>query len=107
MTDTEPRAYTPDEVQGMLLDHIWNLIDYWNDLDTERDRRERMSGLAFSILSMLDGCSMGLPGFLVTPIPHSSDKEYHRDEGQNWFPEDKPDLGMLHEAFGSRDPKRK
>jgi len=98
----------------MLLDHVWGMIDYWDKLEPmpagaeePRTQKDRMSGLAFSILSMLDGSSMDIPAFLVTPMPHESDKEYHQEEGTNWFPEDQPDLGMLHEHFGSRDPRRR
>lgn len=104
---TKPRVYTPDEVRDMLMDYIWGTVDYWDTVEGERDQRSRLAGLAFTLLSTLDGCSAELPGFLVTPMPHETDKDYHQEEGQNWFPEDKPDLGMLHEYFGSRDPRKK
>jgi hypothetical protein len=96
----EPRAFTPEEVRTKLLDHIHALVRYWNNVD--RDTEGKLSGLAFSILSALDGCSMDLPAFLVTPQPHPDDKKYRQGEGRNWYPEDMPDLGMLHEHFHKR-----
>ena len=93
---SEPRAYTPDEVRTKLLEHFKALVDYWGN-PQYGDERRRMEGLVFSICTALDGCSMGLPAFLVTPMPHEDDEAYHRDQGENWFPTDQPDLGMLHD----------
>ena len=99
----KPRPYTPEEVRDNLVAHAWSLVEYWNSVEN-RDQRGRLSGLAFSIFSMLDGASE-LPMFLVTPAPHESDSEYHQDQGENWYPEDKPDLGELHSVFAHSDPK--
>jgi len=97
MSDTtDPRVYTPDEVRDELLEHICIMVDYWDKVSP--DKRDAMEGLAFSILSTLDGCGP-LPAFLVTPMAHPDDKAYHQEQGENWYPEDQPDLGMLHEFF--------
>lgn len=93
----EPRAYTPEEVRDRLLDHICLAIDCWDK--QQPDKRGAMEGLAFSILTALDGATTHLPAFLVTPMAHPADTEYHKAEGENWYPEDRPDLGMLHEHF--------
>ena len=42
--------------------------------------------LAFSFLTMIDGVSDGMPGFDLVPRTHSSDPEYHRNQGENWWP---------------------
>ena len=99
MADDDPRVYTRDEVREMFLDHVRNMIDYWTDLYGELSVRDRVEGVAFSILSCLDG-STELPGFIISPCPHESDKNYLKGEGLNWFPEegDRVDIGgSLHE----------
>jgi len=110
------RQYTEEEVLNRVLDHIWHLIGYWNsegysNVEKTRSTRERMEGLAFSILAMLDGSCMDIPKFIVAPDPHPADKEYHQDNDENWFPDNSEaniecDLGGgLHELFNSRRPK--
>jgi hypothetical protein len=53
----------------------------------------------------LDGGAMALPGFIVAPNPHPSDKEYHISEGSDYYPENheldiKGDIaGGLHELL--------
>lgn len=97
---SKPRQYTTDEVREKLLSYVRGLVDYWDK--TDRPRKESLSGLAFSILSTLDGGSVEVPGFVVAPSPHESDEEYHRQRGENWYPrvESEHDIaGCLHELF--------
>ena len=105
---TEPRAYTPEECCEMLLDRIRNIIAYWagegpSNVPKEYGPRQRCEGVAHSLLSNLDGCGATMPAFLVTPMPHHDDKAYDRERGKNWWPTDKPDLGMLHELLFKKD----
>lgn len=84
-----PHEYTEDEMLIKVLTHLKVMRDYWatTKLDPERDNiKERMDGLCFSFLSMLDGSAIDLPSFEVVPTPHPSDEEYLRDEGCNWWP---------------------
>lgn len=111
----KPRVYTKEEVRKMFLDHVRDLVRYWSRTPLpvgtpgETDVERRVSGVAFSILSTLDGCSMVLPGFVVAPCPNAENKQYHKDEGSNWFPENhksriKCDIGGgLHEHFHIRN----
>lgn len=98
----EPRAYTTEEVREHFLNHVRNMVDYW-DRHVERETtRERLSGLAFSLLVLLDG-GTHLPGFVVAPAPHRDDREFHISEGKNYYPE-APEVecdiaGFLHELF--------
>ena len=96
--DKTPREYTAEETRDMLIKKIHALVNYWDKETRVTDTREKLSGLAFSILSTLDGGQMGLPGFVVSPNPHPTDKQYHQDQGENWFP-DGVDLGVLHEFY--------
>ena len=98
----EPHEMTADEVRDKLLSHIWTMIRYW-----ERNggvERDKMEGLAFSILVALDGSSSGLPGFVVAPAPHESDIDFHKEHGENWYPPFEEDHvcdigGSLHDHF--------
>lgn len=109
------REYTEEEVRELLLGHISNLVDYWLNDSRAESTEAKMEGLAFSILSALDGSSMALPGFLVAPLPCEEDKEFHREQGENWFPENhevadqvKADLGgSLHEFWHKAREKNK
>ena len=100
------RAYTVEEVKKQFLDHAHAMVEYWNNLD-EGNQRDRLDGLAFSIMSMLDGCAITIPGFAVVPQPHSTDKKFHQERGENWYPETKElkhDIaGTLHEEWHRRD----
>jgi hypothetical protein len=101
----QPRKMTTEEVRERFLQQVWAYIDYW-----ERDSRTpsvhgKLSGLAFSMLVILDGGSPALPSCIVAPQPHPDDKKYHQENGDNWFPENndvaiKGDIaGCLHEQF--------
>lgn len=103
---TEPRAYTADEVQQMLLDHVRETAKYWAELpDTEcatggkMTIQDRCEGVAFSILSILDGCSMNIPAFDLVLSPHESDKANCMKNGENWFEPGMTIDVMLHEHF--------
>lgn len=93
-----PREYTVDETRAKLIQHIHHMIGYWENETRAPTTRDKLDGLAFSICSALDGCSMDLPGFQVVCSPHPTDKDYHRDMGENWFPEG-ADIGPLHDYF--------
>ena len=82
----QPREYTEDEVCDAFLAHVRDSIEYWHDLP-DKTCRERMRGLAFSILSALDGSAMDLPAFIVAPSPHPDDKAFHQENDENWWPE--------------------
>ena len=95
----QPREYTPEEIREKLLDQIWVTINYWR---TQKVTGDRYEGLAFSILSVLDGSTAALPAFQIVPAPHESDREYCKTYGENWFPQSSSnanDIGPLHEHF--------
>ena len=106
------REYTTEEVREKFLKHVINLTTCWNGVK-ERTCLEKLEGLAFSMLVLLDG-GTELPGFIVAPAPHEDDKEYLKKQNENWFPENnKPSIncniaGYLHELFPdlNREEKR-
>jgi|CXWL01.1.fsa_nt_gi hypothetical protein len=110
------RAYTEKEVKKMLFDTLWSYIDYWAETGKQQKNkplREVLSGVVFSTLVILDGGADGMPGFLLAPCPHEDDKDYHKENDKNWFPENnnhnlKCELGGgLHDEFYKHDPQRK
>jgi hypothetical protein len=99
-----PRAYTTDEVRRMFVQNIKNRVNYWADSKGNTEK-EKLSGLAFSILVMLDGGS-DLPQFHVVAAPHPDDKNYDIENGDNYFEnvEDGEGIeGCLHDLFARMD----
>jgi hypothetical protein len=97
------REYTSDEIREQFLDHIRGLIDYWSDESRAKNDKDKLSGLAHSILSTIDGGSVNLPGFILAPCPHETDKQWYIDNGKNYYPENKETnsniAGVLHEQL--------
>lgn len=58
--------------QIKFLTFISDMINYWNEEVNGKSQRERLEGLAFSILSHMDGSS-GEPHFLIPPDYDSKD----------------------------------
>ncbi len=82
-----PRVYTADEVRTRFLTHVAGLIQYWDEVERGGSQRERLEGVVHSILVALDGNAIALPGFVVAPAPHPSDRAYCAKEGENFYPE--------------------
>lgn len=114
----KPRPYTRDEMRQMVVEQLIASVDYWSNPTlnhgplrnhTPMTVRDRVSGAVFSALSMIDGCT-DMPSMLLVPCPHPDDKEYHRQEGSDWWPDplasvnDAVDLaGELHSMFAQMD----
>lgn len=100
------RELTKEEVQTALLKHIRKMVDVWENSD-KATTRDKLNGLAFSILAALDGEADLLPSFIVAPLPHHEDKEYKLEIGVDYFPENHELLkdikanvsGDLHEVW--------
>jgi hypothetical protein len=103
-----PRAYTTDEIRVQVLDYLHSLVEYWATLDGRKTCHERLDGLAFSILVMLDGGAAALPGFSVAAVPHADDKAFHIERGEPYYeptthhPQDLG--GALHEQWHRNSP---
>lgn len=102
---SQAREYTRDEMRDEFIEHVRNMVDYWagDQIREKQSTRERLSGLAFSILVAIDGCAGSLPAYTMVPSPHPDDKQYHQDQDENWYP-DCPEMpndisGGLHEIL--------
>jgi len=81
------------------------LIKYWAHESRRAKAEEKLEGLAYSMLVMIDGGS-SLPAFNLVPCSHPADKEYLKNIGENWYPEDAVnDTVMLHDLFMERRRK--
>jgi hypothetical protein len=82
----EPEQYTEDQVREKFIENVWMLIDWWDKETRVENPRGKLEGLAHSFLVMLDGGG-SLPKFIVSPDPHPDDKEFHKKEGESWYPQ--------------------
>jgi len=100
------REYNENEFREKFINKILGAIDYWSTVEGigNKHTKDRLEGLAFSILSIMDGSS-DLPQFVVAPNPHMDDKEYHKDIDENWYAENHQNEincdigGTLHDMF--------
>lgn len=96
------RAKTAEEAREAFLDQIRTYVSYWASNNVgDKTVRERLDGLAFSILNILDGTSSGLPAMDIVLRPHSDDKAYCQEEGETWY-EDGQTINadiMLHDLW--------
>lgn len=108
------RQYTRDEVREKFLKTVASYVKYWENESRAVTTREKLEGLAFGILVILDGGCPNVPGFLVVPDPHEEDKDYLIGEGEDYFPVSKSikdvranDIGGgLHEHIHNFFPPR-
>lgn len=99
------KEFTEEEVREKFLRKVNRLVTYWLNENSQPDVKEKLEGLAFSILSMIDGSQLDLPGFILAPLPAEEDKDYCIENGEDYFPQNhssnvKCDIaGGLHELL--------
>ncbi len=102
-----PHELNRDEMRELFLEHIRTMVGYWEREERAPSVREKLEGLAFSMLVAIDGES-GLPAFHLVPRPHPDDKAFSQENGENWWPDPnglEHDIsGELHERF--HEPKK-
>lgn len=79
------RPYTQEEVQYLFLEQVQKAVQFWKGSTVSEGTK--LEGVALSILGILDGTSVHLPGFIVAPNPLPCDTEYYRDLCTKWYPE--------------------
>lgn len=80
----DPKPYTKEESREMVLSNIRGIVSYWDNLEGRSSQTDRLEGVAFSMLTMIDGCS-NLPAMDITIRPHEDDKQYSINNGERWF----------------------
>lgn len=81
------KEFTEEEVREKFLRKVNTLVDYWYKESRTPGVKEKLEGLAFSILSTIDGSSIDLPSFILAPLPAEEDKEYCIENGEDYFPQ--------------------
>jgi hypothetical protein len=94
----EPREMTPDELRDEFLDRVRAIVLHWANESREPTIQGKCDGVAFSILTLLDGCS-DLPCVDLVFRPNDEDKQYHIDRGENWIEDGTTISDMLHEHY--------
>jgi hypothetical protein len=102
LNSDNPRALSEDEVRDLFLNTVAGIAHYWATVKLEEERdnvKSRCEGVAFSILTLLDGNNLAMPAMKVIPDPAPEDEEFLRNDGKNWFPDDVDIAGGLHELI--------
>jgi hypothetical protein len=83
----KPRAFTEEEACQTFIDSIRGIINYWDSEPraTGMQRKEFCESVVLSILILFDGTSTQMPALDIVLRPHESDKQFHIDEGENWY----------------------
>lgn len=94
-----PRAMTQAEMRHIFVETLRRDARYWATVQG-RSVEDKLLGLGFSFLVMLDGATDGLPAFEIVPVPHESNEAYHRENGTNWWPAPFGATRKIVESFG-------
>jgi len=81
---SRPRAYTVEEERAAFLDAVRSLAAYWSTQHASHTPQRMCDGLAFSILTLIDGLSGESPGMNLAIAVHPDDEAYCKARGENW-----------------------
>lgn len=79
------RAKTKKEVIDEFLETIYSIKEYWEKESRAETTKAKLEGCIFSILAMIDGSNANLPAMLISLDPHPSDKQFHKENNEDWF----------------------
>ena len=99
------REYTKDEVLELFLGQCRVASYYWAEHAKVDSRKEAVEGMLHSMLCIIDGVSGGFPAINLSVDPDPSDKQYHIDNEEDYYPSGLVfnDDVMLHElTFGRK-----
>lgn len=82
MSEPFTKEYAVDE----FLSSIQNSVDYWASLK-DKTEREKLKGLAFSILCLIDGVHGMFPALDIVVRSHPDDKQYAIDNALDYWPD--------------------
>ncbi len=91
----EPVELTVEQAGQLFLQHTAGLVEYWLNESKTSDVKDKLSGLAFSILSTIDGSNVVIPGFKM--IPNIAEEDNRNTGGTIW--PDADIAGSLHERW--------
>jgi hypothetical protein len=93
------KAISKEHMREMFLDHCRYLARYWSA--QERDPLRMCEGVAFSILTAIDGMAGDFPCAIDLVLrPHPDDKAHCEGEGEDYVEDDMViNDCMLHDLF--------
>ena len=77
---------TYEQVREAFVNGVSFWIDYWLDEDKTPETKDKLEGLASSIMCMLDGHTVTFPAFIVAPLPSEADKKFSIELKNDWYP---------------------
>lgn len=80
-----PRQKTREEVKKEFIREINSMVLYWEKQENF-STKEKLEGLTYSILGILDGCA-SIPAFIVAPNPMPEERQSFIEKGEDFFPE--------------------
>lgn len=92
----EERKLSVDEVRDRFLNQVEGMTKWWEKADVSNtlqngkassELQARLEGLAFSIMSILDGSTVAVPAMIVAPLGCAEDRDYYRQEGEPLWPD--------------------
>lgn len=86
---------TAKECEVEFIEHVRLMVRWWLNESRAQTHKEKLEGLAHSILAAIDGSAASLPAFKLIPSPHPSDKDYNAKQGDDWWPEGRDIAGRL------------
>jgi len=95
-----PRALTKEEMNAKIIEHVKALVKYWETV--ESPYASRVEGMAFSMLTMIDGSTMNVPPLSLYPDTSEDNIACAIRDGENYWPNNKEAVNeqtMLHELF--------
>ena len=93
------RPMTSSEMREAFLDGVRQCVDIWTHSNNASER-DKLEGLAHSLLVLLDGQSNGIPPFHLIPELCEDHIDEAKEVGNNWWVEDDITEGtMLHDQL--------
>ncbi len=79
------KPITKEESRQMFLSAVSDAYWYWSQLE-DRTEKERLDGLAFSLMNIFDGTSGGFTCAIDLVLrPHPDDKDFFMVEGADYM----------------------
>lgn len=108
----EDRIYLTEEIKEQFLQRTLEIANYWISLE-DKTKEESVKGAIFSILAMIDGCNVDIPGFILAPLTSRENQEYALKNGEKYYLLNDSErifndiAGSLHDRFSKLKSEKK
>lgn len=80
----EEKIYTTQEVKEKFLNQVKLIANTWLSYEN-KSKEEAVNGAIFSVLALIDGCSVDLPGFILAPITSRENQIDAKENGMKYY----------------------